>query len=66
MPSAGSLWDAAAAGDRVQPAAPDAAGAEDAGAGNGGGADPADDPMSVWSQAETTETFPAIGEDAEG
>ena len=66
VPSAGSLWDAAGAADRAQPAAaPDAAGAEEAGAGNGGG-DPADDPMSVWSQAETTETFPAIGEDTEG
>ena len=66
-----SLWDAA--GGREQAAAraaePGASGrTEAATAGTGGGTDPADDPMAVWGQAETTETtetLPAIGADDE-
>lgn len=72
VPSAGSAWDTAAAGGRAQPAAPadgtgtgTGTGTADAGA-DSGGADPADDPMSVWNQTETTETFPVIGEGTEG
>lgn len=71
-PAAGSLWDAAAASARAaapgpaqSPAAPAADRADDAGAGSPEDADPAGDPMQVWGQAETTETFPAISEDGE-
>jgi hypothetical protein len=62
------VWDAAEADGRAQPTAPPdatATGTGTAGA-HSGGADPADDPMSVWNQTETTETFPVIGEDTEG
>ncbi len=73
MPSAGSLWDAAAISGRAAPPSParrpgaaDAGPAPDTAAGgSAAAADPADDPMSIWNQAETTETFPAIGADDE-
>ena len=71
-PAAGSLWDAAAASARAaalgsaqSPAAGAADLPEDAAAGSSQDADPASDPMYGWSQTETTETFPAIGEDDE-
>ncbi len=75
VPPAGSLWDTAAASARAAvpgpgPApAPDAGGAPDAGEGSGAeDAEPASGPMSLWSPAETTETFPVIhrDEDREG
>jgi hypothetical protein len=71
-PSAGSLWDAAAANARAAmpgpgPApAPDADRAADAGEGSGTeDTDTASEPMSLWSPAETTETFPVIPGDAD-
>ena len=72
-PPGGSLWDAAAASARAtsrpgaaQPLMSPEAAARVTEAGEGGtaaAADPAGDPMHVWG--ETTETFPAVGEDSE-
>jgi len=72
-PPAGSLWDAAAASARATPRpgaaqplmSPEAAArVTEAGEADAAAAeDPASDPMHVWG--ETTETFPAVGEDSE-
>jgi hypothetical protein len=61
----GSLWDTAAAGGGAAPAEPVPPGAGRA-ADLGEDADPGSGPMSLWEQAESTESFPVVGEDDAG